>query len=62
VVSLSSELIRPSALLAHLDLIGSEDAADGDARAQLRPDAPTPRRGCAALLVSAFKAPEKVSA
>jgi hypothetical protein len=62
VVSLSSELIRPSAPLAHLDLIGSEDATAGAARAQLRPDDPTPQRGRAALLVPAFKAPEKVSA
>ena len=61
-VSLSSELIRPSAPLAHLDLSGSEGAADGAARAQLRPADPTSRHGRAALLVPAFKAPEKVSA
>lgn len=61
-VLLSSELIRPSAPLAHRDLIGSDDAADGTARAQPRPDDPTPQRGRAALLVPAFKAPEKVSA
>lgn len=51
-----TRLIRPPAPLAHSDLIGSEDAADEAARAQLRPDDPTPPRiGRSALLVPAFR-------
>ena len=52
--------MRPSAPLAHPDLIGSEDIADEAARPSLGPEEPTPPRGVrAAPLVPVVQGPEE---
>ena len=58
-----STLMRPPALLAPPDLIGSEDIADEAAFPNLGPEENTPpRHGRAAIHVPVFHAPEEESA